>query len=384
MQRLRSLSVYLLLVCCILYISPRIAFATSPTTVVFLSGLCNNSQTCNAQQIAANSIQPKLAPGTTLLAPDAKDGYAPGHFGNEGAANSFAQRLNGQNLVFIAYSAGDWGLAQIINHMSDEQLKQIKSVILLERGNPNISSGPIARLQRVNPSVQVYSMGTAQFGGNHSSLPGSAGLADTVSQLATAAANNAPSTLPANFASTPLSSAVQSALNSNQTSSGPSGSSYQPSAPSGQQYAYSSAPATQSSYPSSYNSLLYPASTQSTQTGQSGSVVSTSLNTGYTQSSLSSLYTSQVPTSISDTGSQLPGNPGYPDNNGSTSTTATSSRIHDNNAPQTFPPNTPEPPPYPSTTTAPSAWDPLSIEDTILQILTKVKDILESLQNLVQ
>lgn len=377
MRRLRSLSVYLFLVCCILYISPRVAFATSPTTVVFLSGLCNNSQTCNAQQIAANSIQPKLAPGTTLLAPDAKDGYAPGHFGNEGAANTFAQKLNGQNLVFIAYSAGDWGLAQIINHMSDEQLKQIKSVILLERGNPNISSGPIARLQKVNPNVKVYSMGTAQFGGNHSSLPGSAGLADTVSQLATAAANNAPSTLPANFASTPLSSAVQTAMNSAQSL--PASQSY---APSGQQYSYAATPVSQTS-PSSYgNSLLYPASYAPTsQSGNTAYAPATSFN----PSTLSDLYTSQqMPTSAPTNGPHPTAYPSRPPSNQNASSTATSSRTQDT-APQTFPPNDQLPPiSNPSTTTPPTTTWGVSIEDTIVQILSKIRGILQGLQDLVQ
>lgn len=390
MCRIKPIVVHLVILCWILFLNPTITFAdASQVTVVYLGGLCNNSMTCNSQYYATNAIQPKLAPGTQLLAPDSKVGYLPGHFGTEAAANSFAQSLNGKKLVFIAYSAGDWGLAQILNQMDENQLKQIKSIILLEPGNPSQSTPALARLVKVNPTVKIVRLGTAQLGGNHSSLPGSSGLADATSILASAAANDTTPVLPASYTATPPASTYSPVTAGGYTGYSGSGNTYTPTGGS-----YSTSGATPVSYTtpstqSPYNSILYQTSGSSLpqQTGYS----SISSDNAYTPSDYLNTHTvatdssqslfSSIPTSGGPTSTDIP-------LNGTTSPAAPGDRRY--NMSQTFPPDSNTDVASDSaqtdntnaTDTTDQAPGPTVFDDTFTSLLSTIKTIIERLQNI--
>lgn len=389
MRHLNPLVVYMMVLCCTIFLPPTLTFAdATQVTVVYLGGLCTNNATCNSQYYATTAIQPKLAPGTQLLAPDSKVGYLPGHFGTDAVANSFAQSLSGKKLVFIAYSAGDWGLAQILNHMDDNQLKQVKSIVLLEPGNPNQSTPALARLVKVNPNVKIVRLGTAQLGGNHSSLPGSTGLADATAVLASAAANDTTPVLPASYTATPPlpASAYAPVTAGGYTGYSGSGSTYTPTSGS-----YSTSGATPVSYTtpstqSPYSSILYQTSGSNLpqQTGYSYASNGTSytpsdyLNTHTVATDSSQSLFSSVPTSGGPTSKDFP-------TNGTTSPASTGDRRYSMS--QTFPQDqSPTKDAQANDTNATNTVDqssgPTIFDETFTSILSTIKTIIERLQNI--
>lgn len=167
---------------------------TRSVAVVFFSGLCNSPEACRANEQARASIAPKLPSGATLFTPQ----LTAGAFPNQAAANAFASSLVDSDIIFIPYSAGHKAFLQVVNALTPEQLKKVRTIVSLEAEYSGFDVG-VRRVRLVNPQVEVYRFSSGQFQTNHSRLPGAAGVADairTYSQRALGDSAEVPRTAP--------------------------------------------------------------------------------------------------------------------------------------------------------------------------------------------
>lgn len=152
------------------------------TAVVFFEGLCNSPDACAAIKQANTAMVPRLPDGARLIAPNLVSGAFP----NQSGVNSLVSSLGSDPIVFIAYSAGNKALWQVVSAMTTDSLKRVKTVISLE-GNYSGFTNSVARIRAANPKVEVQYFTSSQFGTNHGRLPGSSGVADAIGKIADAA-----------------------------------------------------------------------------------------------------------------------------------------------------------------------------------------------------
>ncbi len=199
MYRLRANPLFSLLVVGILLMSFSNAYAAERLIVVFFSGLCNSPQACRAQEQASASIAPKLPKDAQLInAP-----VVSGKFENQAGVQQVIGQIGSQRTVLVAYSAGHQGFLQLVNAMSETQLKNIKSVVSLEASYAGFNQA-VQRIKSVNPNVEVKSYSSTQFGTNHSNLPGASGTGDAIAALARAGLGQPAVTVPSATPGTPL------------------------------------------------------------------------------------------------------------------------------------------------------------------------------------
>lgn len=171
-------------VCFLLAMAAIPAYAAERLTVVFFSGLCNSAGACAAEQQASASIAPRLPQDATLINAQ----VVAGRFQRDADVQALVGRIGAQRTVLVAYSAGHQGLLQLVNAMSPQQLQKVRSIVSLE-SNYNGFNTAVNRVREFNPNVEVHRFGSAQFGTNHSYLPGAAGTGDAIAALARSGLN---------------------------------------------------------------------------------------------------------------------------------------------------------------------------------------------------
>jgi hypothetical protein len=154
--------------------------AKAETVVVFFSGLCTNAQTCSAAQSATASIGAQLPSGARILTPPPR--LSEGAYADAAELQRVLGQLRGNNVVFVAYSAGHKALWQTVQGMDEDGLKRITDIVALESPYSGVTNA-VARVRQVNPNVRVHTFTSGQFGGNHSSLPGNTGVATAIASL---------------------------------------------------------------------------------------------------------------------------------------------------------------------------------------------------------
>lgn len=187
---IRSLCAYILFAAALVSFAlaaPQTTHANEKVLVFFFSGLCppGRPDACAAKQQADSNISPKLPPGATMVSPILNDGS----FRNQGELSQALAQIGGNKIVFIAFSAGNKALWEMVSRMTDQQKMQVKSMISLEAKYSGWTNS-VAAVRKVNPKVDVREFGASQFGTNHDRMPGNGGIADAIGQIATAAQND--------------------------------------------------------------------------------------------------------------------------------------------------------------------------------------------------
>lgn len=182
-------SVGALLVGVIIFASVPV-FAAEKIVVVFFSGLCRNVVECAAAENAQKSIAPKLPTDAILIAPPLLQGW----FKSTADARNLAQQIGSDVTVLVAYSGGYNALKELVDQMTTEQLKKIKTIVSLEAHNPNYIGfhQAVARVRSANPNVEVKLYGASQFGTNHTNMPSSDKMGQTIADLTKGGAGAVP------------------------------------------------------------------------------------------------------------------------------------------------------------------------------------------------
>lgn len=170
-----------------LYSTAAPAQANEKVIVFFFSGLCppGRPDACAAKQQAEGNISPKLPPGASMVAPILNDG----NFRNANELNQALSQIGSNKVVFIAFSAGNKALWEMVSKMNQQQLMQVKTMISLEAQYSGWTNS-VQTVRRVNPKVDVREFNANQFGTNHDRMPGNGGIALAIAEITKAAQND--------------------------------------------------------------------------------------------------------------------------------------------------------------------------------------------------
>lgn len=179
MSEIRSSGIFLCItILALITLLPLFARAEGQV-VVFFSGLClDQAYTCRASQQAYDALKPRLPAGTRIITPD----LVGGRFRSQGDINSAVSSLGSDKIFFLAYSAGNQGLSQMVNAMDSGALQRVKSIVSLEAEYSGLTSA-VNRVKSVNPNVDVRYIRSGQFNTNHAQLPGNVGVANSIASL---------------------------------------------------------------------------------------------------------------------------------------------------------------------------------------------------------
>lgn len=173
--------------------APSPAHANEKVIVFFFSGLCppGRPDACAAKQQAEKNISPKLPSGAEMHAPDLYEGS----FRDAAQLNEALSKIGGNKIVFIAFSAGNKALWQMVSKMNQQQLMQVKTMVSLEAQYAGWTNS-VQTVRRVNPKVEVREFSASQFGTNHDKMPGTEGIGQAIAAITGAAQTGTVAQLP--------------------------------------------------------------------------------------------------------------------------------------------------------------------------------------------